>query len=124
MKKKSKWIKRIVIILAITVVAVVLLLACLFPPYDEPVGSGTHTVKTDIFTWVDESRVETFTDTGENRSLTVGIWYPEEEGSYPLVIFSQGAFGIMESEKVPFTWTNYLGIALMIGGVIIFKWKN
>ena len=34
------------------------------------------------------------------------------------------AFGIMESEKIPFTWTNYLGIALMIGGVIIFKWQK
>ena len=34
------------------------------------------------------------------------------------------AFGIMGSEKIPFTWTNYLGIALMIGGVIIFKWQN
>jgi transporter family-2 protein len=34
------------------------------------------------------------------------------------------AFGIMGSEKIPFTWTNYLGIALMIGGVIIFKWQK
>ena len=34
------------------------------------------------------------------------------------------AIGIMESEKIPFTWTNYLGIALMIGGVIIFKWQK
>ena len=34
------------------------------------------------------------------------------------------AFGIMESEKIPFTWTNYIGIALMIGGVIIFKWQK
>jgi transporter family-2 protein len=34
------------------------------------------------------------------------------------------AFGIMGSEKIPFTWTNYLGIALMIGGVIMFKWQK
>ena len=31
------------------------------------------------------------------------------------------AFGIMESEKVAFTWTKYLGLALMLGGVILFK---
>ena len=31
------------------------------------------------------------------------------------------AFGIMVSEKVAFTWTKYLGLALMLGGVILFK---
>ena len=31
------------------------------------------------------------------------------------------AFGIMDSEKVAFTWTKYVGLALMLGGVILFK---
>ena len=31
------------------------------------------------------------------------------------------AFGIMDSQKVAFTWNKYAGIALMIGGVILFK---
>ena len=31
------------------------------------------------------------------------------------------AFGIMGSEKVAFNWTKYLGLALMLGGVILFK---
>ena len=31
------------------------------------------------------------------------------------------AFGLMGSEKVAFTWTKYLGIGLMIAGVLIFK---
>ena len=31
------------------------------------------------------------------------------------------AFGLMGSEKVAFTWTKYLGIGLMIVGVLIFK---
>lgn len=34
------------------------------------------------------------------------------------------AFGLMESEKIAFDWTKYLGIALMIGGVILFKWQK
>lgn len=34
------------------------------------------------------------------------------------------AFGLMNSEKVPFDWTCYVGIALMIGGVILFKWHR
>ena len=31
------------------------------------------------------------------------------------------AFGIMGSEKIAFTWTKYLGLALMLGGVLLFK---
>lgn len=33
------------------------------------------------------------------------------------------AFGVMDSEKVAFTWNKYIGMALMIGGVLLFKWK-
>lgn len=31
------------------------------------------------------------------------------------------AFGIMGSEKVAFGWNKYIGLALMIGGVLLFK---
>ncbi len=31
------------------------------------------------------------------------------------------AFGIMGSEKVAFSWNKYVGLALMIGGVLLFK---
>ena len=31
------------------------------------------------------------------------------------------AFGIMGSEKVAFNWTKYLGLLLMLGGVLLFK---
>ena len=33
------------------------------------------------------------------------------------------AFGIMDSEKVAFGWNKFVGMALMIGGVLLFKWK-
>lgn len=33
------------------------------------------------------------------------------------------AFGIMDSPKIAFTWNKYIGMALMIGGVLLFKWK-
>ena len=59
----------------------------LFPPYQPPEVTGDHEVEMQEFTWVDESRVETFTDTGEKRALTVKFWYPKEAGSYPLVSF-------------------------------------
>ena len=34
------------------------------------------------------------------------------------------AFGILGTEQVQFHWTKFLGIALMIGGVIVFKLKS
>ena len=33
------------------------------------------------------------------------------------------AFGLMGSEKLPFTWHKYVGIALMAAGVFLMKWK-
>ncbi len=34
------------------------------------------------------------------------------------------AFGWMDSEKTAFDWTKYAGIALMLGGVLLFKWQR
>lgn len=34
------------------------------------------------------------------------------------------AFGVMESEKAAFSWNKYLGLILMIAGVVLFKLKN
>lgn len=33
------------------------------------------------------------------------------------------AFGWMDSEKIAFGWNKYMGMALMIGGMLLFKWK-
>lgn len=33
------------------------------------------------------------------------------------------AFGLFESERIPFCWQKYGGIALMVAGVLLFKWK-
>ena len=34
------------------------------------------------------------------------------------------ALGLMGSERVPFTWTKYAGLALMAGGVLLFKYSK
>ena len=34
------------------------------------------------------------------------------------------AFGLMESEKVAFGWTKWAGLALMICGVLVFKYQK
>ena len=33
------------------------------------------------------------------------------------------AFGLMDSEKAPFGWGKFVGLGLMLGGVVLFKWK-
>lgn len=34
------------------------------------------------------------------------------------------AFGWLGSERMPFTWQKCLGVALMVGGVLLMKWKT
>ncbi len=34
------------------------------------------------------------------------------------------AFGWLGAEKVPFTWNKWVGLGLMIAGVIAFKWER
>lgn len=74
-----------------------LLPAFLFPQYKSLPVTGSYKVEEAEFTYVDEKRLETFSDTGENRAVTVKFWYPSEEGNYPLILFSHGAFGVIDS---------------------------
>ena len=34
------------------------------------------------------------------------------------------AFGLLGTDKAPFCWTKWLGLGLMIAGVLIFQWKK
>lgn len=71
--------------------------AFLFPQYKPLPVTGSYAVETAEYTYVDSNRIETYADTGENRAVTVKFWYPEQDGEYPLVVFSHGAFGIIDS---------------------------
>lgn len=107
-KKHGKWRTAVFgggFLLAAAVFAV-LLPHILFPDYESPVVTGEYAVATAEYTWVDESRVETYSDTGENRRLTVKIWYPVNaaardipEHSCPLIVFSHGAFSVIDSNN-------------------------
>lgn len=80
-----------------------LFLAILCPQYKQPNNTGSYKVATAKYTWVDKSRVEEFSDTGENRALTIEFWYPENgTDKYPLVVFSHGAFGFSGSNVSTF----------------------
>ena len=71
----------------------------IFPPYREPATSGAYkTIESKVYTWTDESRVETLDESGDKRNVTVTFYYTDEaEGKCPLVIFSHGAFGFEKS---------------------------
>lgn len=103
-KKKKKapssiFKKVLLVLLNVTVAGILLLPHILFPNNMDIVPSGSHAVQALLMTWEDKSRLETFVDDGSHRQVSVKFWYPEEKGTYPLVIFSHGAFGIMDSNS-------------------------
>ncbi len=88
----------------------VLLVVCILPgilfPQFKPVAStGPYTVNTESITFVDVLRADPFSEAGENRKLTVQFWYPDTGAaadSYPLLVFSHGAFGYRGSNLSTF----------------------
>ena len=80
-----------------------LFLAILCPQYEQPKTTGGYEVATAKYTWTDNNRVDEFSQSGENRALTVEFWYPENtDKTYPLVVFSHGAFGFSGSNYSTF----------------------
>ncbi|SEL70758.1 Platelet-activating factor acetylhydrolase, isoform II [Paenibacillus sp. cl141a] len=91
------------LVLALTIV-VTLVPILLFPQYKLPQVTGPYAVATATYSYVDKNRIEEFTDQGDNRFVNVEFWYPEQaDGTYPLLVFSHGAFGIKTSNTSTFT---------------------
>lgn len=68
----------------------------LFPQLEQVPATGALAVQTQSVTLVDSTRVELYSQSGEHRKLTVQFWYPsdaQEVRTFPLVVFSHGAFG-------------------------------
>lgn len=78
--------------------------AILLPQYKLPKTTGEYEVASTAYTYIDLSRIEDFTDTEEKREVTVEFWYPENaDGTYPLLVFSHGAFGVRASNTSTYT---------------------
>lgn len=75
--------------------------AMLFTGYEGLETSGDYEVGMSSAILVDENRVESFEEDGSNREVPVYFYYPkvikEEARSFPLVVFSHGAFGYYQS---------------------------
>lgn len=90
-------------ILNCLIFAFALCIAIIFPQYKQPKITGGYEVETEKYTWTDNSRVEEFSQSDENRVLTVEFWYPKNaDKTYPLVVFSHGAFGFSGSNYSTF----------------------
>jgi dienelactone hydrolase len=75
----------------------------ILPQYTLPNPTGKHAVATVTYTYTDKDRTETFSKTVENRKVNVEFWYPKDTGgTYPLVVFSHGAFGTKTSNTSTF----------------------
>jgi dienelactone hydrolase len=84
-------------------VFLVMVPAFIFPQYKLPPMTGSHPVATVNYTYTDKNRIETFTNTGENREVNVEFWYPKDGGGpYPLIVFSHGTSGLKISNTSTF----------------------
>lgn len=85
-------------------VSIALAPALVFPQYKLQKVTGQYEVATAAYTYVDKNRIEEFTDTGKNRFVNVEFWYPQHpDGTYPLLVFSHGAYGIKSSNASTYT---------------------
>ncbi len=92
-------------IAAVLVLAVVLVPKLLFTDYAGLPTTGQYEVKQASAILVDANRLETFETDGSFREVPVYFYYPDvenvegenAESSFPLVIFSHGAFGYYQS---------------------------
>lgn len=78
----------------------------IFPQYKELNTTGQYESKTATYTWTDQSRQETLSENPESRNVTVEFYYPSQykdgtelttEETFPLIVFSHGAFGFIKS---------------------------
>jgi dienelactone hydrolase len=88
-------------IVLLMLIFIVTLPAILFPQ-DKVVieTTGDYGVLTKTYTYIDENRVETYSDKNEKRKLNIQVWYPDNfNDKYPLVVFSHGSLGIKSSNE-------------------------
>ena len=54
------------------------IVSTLVPLNDTPKPNGRYGVGTQVFTWIDQNRLETFTEEDDKRKLSIQLWYPAE----------------------------------------------
>ena len=100
---KRKGAKRLIWIIAITVVVVMTLIVVLFPNLSSIKTTGEYAFASCTVDLEDESRIEGFRNDGSFRKLPVLVYYPDTtdiaEGSCPLIVFSHGGISFNTSNE-------------------------
>ncbi len=90
-------------IFAVIFAAIALIPSFIFTNYNGLENTGDLRVVTASAILVDKNRSDTFENDGSDREVPVHFYYPEEDGEYPLVVFSHGAFGYYQSNFSTYT---------------------
>ncbi|MDD4238473.1 MAG: acetylxylan esterase [Desulfotomaculaceae bacterium] len=104
-KEEKREYKAVLVVLkaiGMTVLIFALTLPAIMFPQNKAVvdTTGEYQIATKTYTYIDTSRVESYTDTNKNRKLNVQLWYPDNsDGTYPLIVFSHGGLGIKSSNE-------------------------
>ena len=85
-------------LLSVIIISFSMLPAFIFTNYNGLETTGEFNVKAVSAILVDKSRKDTFENDGSYREVPAHFYYPEtDSGSYPLIVFSHGAFGYYQS---------------------------
>lgn len=120
LKKKKHPFKKVKAGIRYTSAVLTLLLSLipllLFPPFEPLEASGSYEVETKKFTYTDQNRMDTFSDEKSPRKVTVDFYYPKaENGKFPLILFSHGAFGFSGSNF--FTFQELASHGYVVGSI-------
>jgi len=100
--KKELLTKRLILwimaALLLVFMGVIVVIRLVFPQHEPLSTTGEFDVATIVYTYTDESRVESYSSKGGPRKVNVEFWYPAyADGVFPLVLFSHGALGTRSS---------------------------
>lgn len=105
-KKKHPAVMVLSALLSAALISESLIPSFVFADYDGLPVSGEYAVAQANAILIDESRTEEFETDGSKREVPVYFYYPEnapENETFPLVIFSHGAFGYNQSNFSTYT---------------------
>lgn len=92
---------------SIAVIALAVVPALVFPPYSGLPTTGDYEVGEAHAILVDSSRTDPFEQDGSYREVPIWFYYPDaadaEAHTFPLIVFSHGAFGYHESNYSLYT---------------------
>ncbi|MBE6023883.1 MAG: hypothetical protein E7231_11760 [Cellulosilyticum sp.] len=101
---KGRTVRHTVLMIVLIGFSVVPIL--IFPQYKQLNTTGQYESKTASYTWTDKSRQEILSENQAARNVTVEFYYPSQykdgtelaaKETFPLIVFSHGAFGFIKS---------------------------